>query len=102
MLHQLEFKLQVERQYQKGFDLMQRAYNADGDKKSRLDAQNQKLESDKTIQLLTTALKRYKNLHVIEVAEEEEPGGMHGSTDIDLALIRRHVHLSCRPRRPRR
>ncbi|CAG8594932.1 3509_t:CDS:2, partial [Acaulospora colombiana] len=68
----LEFKLQVERQYQKGFDLMQRAYTADGDKKSRQDAQNQKIESDKTIQLLSSALRRYKNLHVIEVAEEED------------------------------
>lgn len=102
MLHQLEFKLQVERQYQKGFDLMQRAYNADGDKKSRLDAQNQKIESDKTIQLLTTALKRYKNLHVIEVAEEEETGGMNESTGLNLALICSHVHPSCRPRRPGR
>jgi classical protein kinase C len=72
MLNQLEFKLQVERQYQKGFDLMQRAYTADGDKKSRQDAINQKAESDKTIQLLSSALKRYKNLHIIEVADEEE------------------------------
>jgi len=76
MLNQLGFKLQVERQYQKGFDLMQRAYNADGDKKSRQDAQNQKQESDRTIQLLSTALRRYKNLHVIEVADEEDAAGM--------------------------
>lgn len=76
MLNQLEFKLQVERQYQKGFDLMQRAYTADGDKKSRQDAQNQKQESDRTIQLLSTALKHYKNLHVIEVAEEEDAAGV--------------------------
>lgn len=75
MLNQLEFKLQVERQYQKGFDLMQRAYTADGDKKSRQDAQNQKLESDKTIQLLSSALRRYKNLHVIQVEEEENEAG---------------------------
>ncbi|KAG8817764.1 Serine/threonine kinase [Serendipita sp. 401] len=72
MLNQLEFKLQVEQQYQKGFDLMQRAYLHEGDKKSRQDAHNKKLESDKTIQLLSTALRRYKNLHVIEVVEEEE------------------------------
>lgn len=77
MLNQLEFKLQVERQYQKGFDLMQRAYTADGDKKSRQDAQNQKIESDKTIQLLTGALRRYKNLHVIQVDDEEEDPGMY-------------------------
>ena len=75
MLNQLEFKLEVERQYQKGVDLMQRAYNADGDKKSRQDAHNQKVESEKTIALLSSALRRYKDLHVIEVAEEEETGG---------------------------
>lgn len=75
MLNQLEFKLQVERQYQKGFDLMQRAYTADGDKKSRQDAQNQKIESDKTIQLLSSALRRYKNLHVIQVEEEDDGAG---------------------------
>jgi Hr1 repeat len=102
MLHQLEFKLQVERQYQKGFDLMQRAYNADGDKKSRLDAQNQKIESDKTIQLLTTALKRYKNLHVIEVAEEEETGGAYGFNDLNLAFTHFCVLSSRRPCRPGR
>jgi classical protein kinase C len=74
MLHQLEFKLQVEMQYKAGIDKMAKLYQADGDKKSRADAESKKVESEKKIQLLQTALKRYKNLHILdEVVEEEEP-----------------------------
>ena len=53
---------------------MAKAYQADGDKKSRMDAQNQRVESDKTISLLQTALKRYKNLKVLDDAAEAEEG----------------------------
>ncbi|KAG6830013.1 hypothetical protein H0H92_002541 [Tricholoma furcatifolium] len=72
MLHQLEFKLQVEMQYKKGIDKMAKLYQADGDKKSRADAESKKIESNKKIQLLQTALKRYKNLHILDDLEEEE------------------------------
>lgn len=79
MLHQLEFKLQVEMQYKKGIDKMAKLYQADGDKKSRADAESKKIESDKKIQLLQTALKRYKNLHIIDdLVEEEESEGPPG------------------------
>lgn len=76
MLHQLEFKLQVEMQYKKGIDKMAKLYQADGDKKSRADAESKRVESEKKIQLLQSALKRYKNLHILDDAEteEEEPG----------------------------
>lgn len=75
MLHQLEFKLQLELQYKKGIDKMAKLYQADGDKKSRADAESKKIESDKKIQLLQSALKRYKNLHILDdVVEEEENG----------------------------
>jgi len=76
MLHQLEFKLQVEMQYKKGIDKMAKLYQADGDKKSKLDAESKRVESEKKIQLLQTALKRYKNLHVLDDAfadEDSEP-----------------------------
>ncbi|KAJ7211487.1 protein kinase C1 [Mycena haematopus] len=76
MLHQLEFKLRVEMQYKEGIDKMAKLYQADGDKKSRADAESKKVESEKKIQLLQTALKRYKNLHILdEVVEEEETTG---------------------------
>ncbi|KAJ7695998.1 protein kinase C1 [Mycena rosella] len=76
MLHQLEFKLRVEMQYKEGIDKMAKLYQADGDKKSRADAESKKVESEKKIQLLQTALKRYKNLHILDdVAEEEDTNG---------------------------
>ena len=35
MLHQLEFKLHVEKQYKEGIDKMAKLYLVDGDKKAR-------------------------------------------------------------------
>lgn len=75
MLHQLEFKLQVEMKYKEGIDKMVRLYQAEGDKKSRMDAESKRVESDKKIQLLQSALKRYKSLHVLDDVEEEDDGG---------------------------
>ncbi|THH11674.1 hypothetical protein EW145_g525 [Phellinidium pouzarii] len=72
MLHQLEFKLQVEKQYKEGIAKMSTLYQADGDKKSRADAENKRVESDKKIALLQSALKRYKTLHILDEAEEDE------------------------------
>ncbi|PCH40156.1 protein kinase C [Wolfiporia cocos MD-104 SS10] len=75
MLHELEFKLQVEIQLKKGIDKMAKLFQADGDKRSRLDAEAKKIESERKIQLLQTALKRYKNLHILDDAvEDEDPG----------------------------
>ncbi|KAI9568413.1 hypothetical protein HD554DRAFT_2172517 [Boletus coccyginus] len=79
MLHQLEFKLQVELQYKRGIDKMAKLYQADGDKKSRADAESKRVESEKKIQLLQSALKRYKNLHILDdVEEEDQPSGTGG------------------------
>lgn len=75
MLHQLEYKLQVEKQYKEGIAKMSTLYQADGDKKSRADAENKRIESDKKIALLQSALKRYKTLHILDDVEEEEPEG---------------------------
>ena len=75
MLHQLEFKLQIEMQYKKGIDKMAKLYQADGDKKSKADAEAKRVESDRKIQLLQTALKRYKNLHVIDAVSDEDENG---------------------------
>ncbi|KAI5118872.1 hypothetical protein M0805_005314 [Coniferiporia weirii] len=72
MLHQLEFKLQVEKQYKEGIAKMSTLYQADGDKKSRADAENKRVESDKKIALLQSALKRYRTLHILDEAEEDE------------------------------
>lgn len=85
MLHQLEFKLQVEMQYKKGIDKMSKLYQADGDKKSRADAESKRVESEKKIQLLQSALKCYKNLHILDdVEEEEQPAGPDGERKDNL------------------
>lgn len=75
MLHQLEFKLQVEKQYRQGIDKMAKLYSADGDKKSKADAESKKVESEKKIQLLNAALKRYKNLHILDDVVENDDNG---------------------------
>jgi hypothetical protein len=86
MLHQLEFKLQVEMQYKKGIDKMAKLYQVDGDKKSRADAESKRVESEKKIQLLQSALKRYKNLHILDDAEVEEEEGEFPSQFRSLIL----------------
>ena len=75
MLHQLEYKLQVEMQYKQGIDKMAKLYQADGDKKSRADAESKRVESDRKIQLLQSALKRYKTLHILDDVVEDDEGG---------------------------
>ena len=75
MLHQLEYKLQVEMQYKRGIDKMAKLYQADGDKKSRQDAESKRVESDRKIQLLQSALKRYKTLHILDDVEDDDDGG---------------------------
>ncbi|EPQ54936.1 hypothetical protein GLOTRDRAFT_130101 [Gloeophyllum trabeum ATCC 11539] len=72
MLHQLEYKLQIEKEYKTGIDKMVKLYQAEGDKKSRADAEGKRVESERKIQLLQSALKRYKNLYVLDDAGEEE------------------------------
>jgi hypothetical protein len=97
MLHQLEFKLQVETQYKKGIDKMVKLYQAEGDKKSRADAEAKRVESEKKIQLLQSSLKRYKNLFIME-SEAEEPEPVPGT------YLPQTIYLSClsKPRSVRR
>ncbi|KIV93870.1 hypothetical protein, variant 1 [Exophiala mesophila] len=64
MLSQLEFKLSVEKQYKAGIEKMVRLYQDEGDRKSRLDAEGRRIESNQKVQLLKQALKRYMDLHV--------------------------------------
>ena len=77
MLEQLEFKLQVENQYKKAINQMTKLYQADGDKKSRADADAKRVESDKKIQLLQVALKRYRNLHIIDDPQADDGNYPH-------------------------
>ncbi|GAA5886492.1 hypothetical protein JCM16303_001429 [Sporobolomyces ruberrimus] len=74
MLHQLEFKLHVERQYKEGIDKMAKLYLVDGDKKARADTENKRVESKQKMVLLNQALKRYKTLDVMGELGDDEDG----------------------------
>ena len=75
MLSQLEFKLSVEKQYKDGIEKMVRLYQIEGDRKSRADAENRRVESNQKIQLLKQALKRYEDLHVDMESTADAPDG---------------------------
>lgn len=79
MLHQLEFKLQIEQQYKMGIDKMAKLYQADGDRKSKNDAESKRVESAAKIRLLQQSIKRYKQLHVMD--EDNDDENMPGSLD---------------------
>ena len=96
MLHQLEFKLQVETQYKKGIDKMVKLYQAEGDKKSRADAEAKRVESEKKIQLLQASLKRYKNLFIME-SEAEEPEPVPGTYPLRERFAPLIAHSCSRP-----
>ena len=90
MLSQLEFKLSVEKQYKAGIEKMVRLYQDEGDRKSRLDAEGRRIESNQKVQLLKQALKRYMDLHVdIETADAAD-GNEQTQDDLimDSLLIR--------------
>jgi len=75
MLSQLEFKLNVEKQYLKGVEKMVQLYQMSGDRKSRADAAGRRIESTQKIQLLKQALKRYEDLHIDMESAADAPDG---------------------------
>jgi classical protein kinase C len=89
MLHQLDYKLTLEKQFREGIDKMLKLYQVrplmntlvdsspiaaqvDGDRKSRQDAESKRIESAQKMQLLTQAMKRYKSLDIMGDMEDEE------------------------------
>jgi hypothetical protein len=78
MLSQLEFKLNVEKQYLKGIEKMVQLYQMEGDRKSRADAAGRRIESTQKIQLLKQALKRYEDLHIDMESSADAPDGTLG------------------------
>jgi hypothetical protein len=75
MLSQLEFKLNVEKQYLMGIEKMVQLYQMEGDKKSRADAAGRRIESNQKIQILRQALKRYEDLHIDMESTADAPDG---------------------------
>lgn len=74
MLQQLEFKHKVELQYKQGIDKMARLYQAEGDKRSKAEAEANRYESDRKMQLLESSLKKYKNLRILDDVDDDEIG----------------------------
>lgn len=73
MLSQIEFKLNVEKQYLKGIEKMVQLYAIEGDRKSRADAAGRRIESTQKIQILKQALKRYEDLHIDMESSADAP-----------------------------
>lgn len=64
MLQQLEFKLQVEKQYQEANTKLTKLYQIDGDQRSSSAAEGGAMESKYRIQMLNKALKKYQAINV--------------------------------------
>lgn len=75
MLSQLEFKLNVEKQYLKGIEKMVQLYQMEGDRKSKADAAGRHFESKQKIQILKQSLKRYEDLHIDMESTADAPDG---------------------------
>lgn len=93
MLQQLEFKLSVEAQYKRGIEKMINLYQMEGDKRSKTEAEANRMESAQKIQLLAKSRKRYSDMHI---GFEEDVGD---DESISMANLRRplsgNLHISC-------
>ncbi|CAO3614558.1 unnamed protein product [Mucor hiemalis] len=73
-LHELEYKLDVEKTVLKGIrgmvDVLERTPSTD--RKSRLDVQDKMLESTEKLGLLNSALRKYKSLYIGEGGDEDD------------------------------
>ncbi|CAG8549977.1 5213_t:CDS:10, partial [Diversispora eburnea] len=73
-LHELEFKLDVEKKLKEGSERMINAVTLQDpkNKKGLLEVQNRTMESKEKISLLINSLQRYKDLHVSGLDDDEE------------------------------
>lgn len=98
MLSQLEFKLNVEKQYNKGIEKMLQLYHNEGDRKSKADAAAKKMESQQKIQILKQALKRYEDLHInMESSDDAADGEFDRISSLESLTKRQQMIASiCR------
>lgn len=77
-LHELEYKLDVEKTVLKGIrgmvDVLERTPSTD--RKSRQDVQDKMLESTEKLGLLNSALRKYKSLYIGEGGDEDDYGNI--------------------------
>lgn len=72
MISQLEYKLQLERQFKQGYDKIARLYEAEGDKRSQIDATSERAETAGKLVLIQQALKRYQQLDMRDGQEAQQ------------------------------
>lgn len=75
-LHELEYKLDVEKTVLKGIKGMAEVLerNPSGDRKNRTDVQDKMSESMEKLSLLNSALRKYKSLYIGEGGDEDDYG----------------------------
>lgn len=107
MLQQLEFKLQVEKQYQEANAKLTKLYQIDGDRRTSSAAQGEKEESRGRIQLLAKSLKKYQAINVdldqlkvpdtVSVSSDSQPKfrrkQLSGTLTVGIAAIRDVDHI---------
>ena len=79
MLEQLEHKLQLEKQYKQGFEKIARLYQAEGDRRSTSDAESRFAESASKLVLIQQALKRYKQLNVMDTGDVDDEENVYAA-----------------------
>ncbi|SHO77227.1 Similar to S.cerevisiae protein PKC1 (Protein serine/threonine kinase) [Malassezia sympodialis ATCC 42132] len=72
-LDQLQYKLQLERQYKLGYDKIAQLYQAEGDRRIQDDAKHQRMETASKMVLIQQALSRYQHLYIQDGQEIENP-----------------------------
>lgn len=95
MLSQIQFKLNVEEQYLKGVEKMVQLYSMEGDRRSKTDAANRRVESKQKILLLKQALKRYEELHIEADADDFVDGHDDGKFNHEVTSIKNCTGTDC-------
>lgn len=88
-LHELEYKLDVEKTVFKGIKSMLDAMDRypSSDRKNRFEVQNQLSESQEKSNLLKAAVKKYKNLYIGEGGDEDDYGKINNCTSINIYYV---------------
>ncbi|KAI9594154.1 kinase-like domain-containing protein [Syncephalis fuscata] len=91
-MHEVAFKLDIEKKLREGTSKMHQLYQMDqGDKKNRNDAVNELMESTEKIRILNAALRRYQGLYITDMEDDEDDTGDSKEERLNPAL-RRHVN----------
>lgn len=102
MLQLLQFKKQVEEKYREANEKIYKLYEADGDRRSLALADEQRLDSDRRLQLIKKSMKQYQSLYVDvdEISRENavintyHKNPLTGTLSLTITAIRNVDHIS--------